>query len=150
MNQQVQNDSQGFYEQYRGSFIGILKWSQLDELWSTLRTITDCKWYIYAIGEDLPEQPVSDEQLGRFITEIDILLRKEHKEDYCGVVYVDNRSKPTFVKIYDPNNLGVVCGFSDNPPLPGWILSQVRPEHLDQNTFLSGSRKRWWRRLFSR
>ena len=65
------------------------------------------------------------------------------------MVYVDNKTEPSFIKIYDPNNLGVVCGFSDNPPLPGWIVSLIKPEPLDENTFLPQSRKRWWRRIFS-
>jgi len=138
-----------FYTRYRGGFIGLLRWPQLDDFWRVLRSSKGENWYIYAIGEALPEQPVTSEQLDTFVTEIDILLRKEHQEDYCGVVYVDDKTEPTFIKIYDPNNLGVVCGFSDNPPLPGWIISLIKPELLDENTFLPQSRKRWWRRLFS-
>ncbi|MCK7500047.1 MAG: hypothetical protein MZW92_64195 [Comamonadaceae bacterium] len=39
----------------------------------------------------------------------DDLLRKEHREDYCGIVYADDlRPADACVKIYDPNNLGVV------------------------------------------
>lgn len=137
-----------FYLQYRGSFTGILRWPQLDEFWQTLRSVADEGWYIYAIGETVPTTPVSPEELNRFINEVDALLRKEHDEDYCGVVYVDDKTAPSFVKIYDPNNLGVSCGFSDNPPLPGWILSLLKPEALDETTFITQSRKRWWRRLF--
>ena len=114
-----------------------------------LRSMPATDWYIYAIGEAVPDKPVNPEQLENFITEIDALLRKEHKEDYCGVVYVDDKSEPSFIKIYDPNNLGVVCGFSDNPPLPGWIISKIKPDVLDENTFLPQSRKKWWRRIFS-
>ncbi len=139
-----------FYRRYRGGFSGILRWPQLDAFWETLKSVADDSWYIYAIGESVPTAPVTSEQLNKFITEIDVLLRKEHQEDFCGVVYVDDKSEPGFIKIYDPNNMGVVCGFSDNPPLPGWILSRIRPEQLDENTFLPQSRKRWWRRLFGK
>lgn len=149
MQPQVRQDEPDFYTRFRGSFSGILKWSQLDELWHVLKATTNTGWYIYAIGEDAPQQPVSAEQLNTFIDEIDLLLRKEHRENYCGVVYVDDKTHPTFVKIYDPNNLGVVCGFSDNPPLPGWILSRIKPEVLDEKHLTSQSRKQWWRRLFS-
>ena len=138
-----------FYRRFRGSFTSILRWPQLDEFWQRLRTGLNADWYIYAIGEEVPEAPASPEQMERFISEIDTLLRKEHQEDFCGVVYVDDREAPGFIKIYDPNNLGVVCGFSDNPPLPGWILSKIKPEPLDENTFQTQSRKRWWRRIFS-
>lgn len=138
-----------FYTRYRGSFFGILKWPQLDKLWQVLIRKADSDWYIYAIGEPPPEQSVSAEKVIIFIEEINKLLKKEHKEDYCGVVYVDDKNNPAFIKIYDPNNLGVVCGFSDNPPVPGWILTLIKPELLDENTFLTQSRQRWWQRIFS-
>ena len=131
------------------AYTGILRWQQLDALWEIIRSQADAGWYIYAIGEEVPQDPTSGTQVKIFIDEINSLLRKEHQEDYCGVVYVDNKTEPTFIKIYDPNNLGVVCGFSDNPPLPGWIISLIKPELLDENTFTSQSRRRWWRRIFS-
>lgn len=137
-----------FYTRFRGSFSGILQWAQLDAFWHLLRSKTDSQWYIYAIGEPVPEQPASSAQLATFIGEIDALLRKEHQEDYCGIVYVDDLTNPEFIKIYDPSNLGVVCGYSNNPPLPGWIISLIKPEELKADTFLSQSRKRWWKRLF--
>jgi len=119
-----------FMQTYRGAFSGILRWPQLDELWETLRQQTDKQWYIYAVGETDP------------------LLRSEHKEDYCGIVYVDNRQSPSFIKIYDPHNLGVVCGFSDNPPLPGWILSLQEPIDLQTALPPAGNRRSWWQKLF--
>ena len=149
MNSQQQDNLSEFYRRYRGGFIGILKWPQLDEFWQVLRKKANANWYVYTIGEVPPEQPVTAQQFDTLITEIDALLRKEHQEDYCGVVYVDDKTEPTFVKIYDPHNLGVVCGYSDNPPLPGWIISLIKPEPLNENTFLPQSRKRWWRRIFS-
>jgi len=150
MSEALRNTNSEFYSSYRGGFVGILKWPQLDEFWDVLRSKADSNWYIYAIGEPVPEKPVSNEDLNTFISEIDILLRKEHQEDYCGVVYVDSKTDPAFIKIYDPNNLGVVCGFSDNPPLPGWIIARIKPELLDENTFLSQSRKHWWQRIFKK
>jgi len=149
MKPQTQTNESEYYTRFRGAFSGILKWTQLDEFWDVLKSRADVGWYIYAIGEEPPQQPVNADQLNLFIKEIDLLLRKEHREDYCGVVYVDDKNHPSFIKIYDPNNLGVVCGFSNNPPLPGWILSLIRPELLDKNTFASQARKRWWRRIFS-
>ena len=80
--------------------------------------------------------------------EIDKLLRQEHNEDYCGIVYADDIKQPAFVKIYDPNNLGVSCGYSDNPPLPGWVMSKLPPCDLPATRVLPANRKRWWRRLF--
>lgn len=148
MKHNPEADHSSFYSQFRGKFYGILKWHQLDELWQRIKSQTNTNWYIYAVGEAVPETPVTEQQLSVFISEINTLLRKEHENDYCGIVYVDSLTEPRFVKIYDPNNLGVVCGYSNNPPLPGWTLSFEKPELLDRNTFLTQSRKRWWQRLF--
>ena len=73
---------------------------------------------------------------------------KEHEEDYCGIVYADDLQQPSFIKIYDPHNLGVSCGYSENPPLPGWIMSQIAPCDLPAAQALTGTRRRWWQRLF--
>jgi len=99
------------------------------------------------VGESLPQQPASAERVRTFLSEIERLLRKEHDEDYCGVVFTDSMEAPQFVKIFDPNNLGVSCGFSESPPLPGWILSKLPPVDLDASAPLPGNRRRWWQRL---
>jgi hypothetical protein len=131
---------------FRGSFTSTLRWPQLDALWDRLREAPE-GWYIYAVGEPPPNSPVSAEQLRRFLAEIDQLLRREHDEDYCGIVYADRLAAPAMIKVYDPNNLGVSCGYSDNPPLPGWVLSRLPPVDLVAARQPAG-RRRWWRRLF--
>lgn len=138
-----------FLAAFRGSFTGVLRWPQLDALWDTLKQDAGGGWYVYAIGEPPPAAPVSAEELQRFIDEVDELLRRDHGEDYCGIVYADDLSAPGFVKIFDPHNLGVSCGYSDNPPLPGWILSKLPPVDLQAPAPLPGNRRRWWRRLFA-
>jgi hypothetical protein len=138
-----------FRAAFRGSFTGVLRWHQLDALWQQLRDMAADDWYLYAVGEPPPVQPASAQQLDRFVSEIDELLRREHEEDYCGIVYVDDPETPSFVKIFDPNNLGVSCGYSDNPPLPGWILSKLPPVDLQAPGPLPGNRRRWWQRLFA-
>ncbi|MDJ0873574.1 MAG: hypothetical protein QNJ87_17615, partial [Gammaproteobacteria bacterium] len=64
-----------------------------------------------------------------------------------GIVYADDLEKPSFVKIYDPNNLGMVCGYSEQPPLPGWVMSKLRPADLQTAMPPPGNRRRWWARL---
>jgi hypothetical protein len=100
------------------------------------------------VGEPPPQQPVSAASLQKFLTEIDQLLRSEHEEDYCGVVFADSMEAPRFVKIFDPNNLGVSCGFSTHPPLPGWILSKLPPVDLKTPLAMPRNRRHWWQRLF--
>ena len=136
-----------FREAFRGSFYGVLRWPQLDALWETLRMDAAAGWYIYAVGTEPPTAQAGADKMVEFLGEIDVLLRREHGEDYCGVVYTDSFDTPSFVKIFDPHNLGVSCGFSDNPPLPGWILSKIPPTDLKAPD-LAGNRRRWWQRLF--
>ena len=140
------SSAEPFLEAFKGSFTSALRWPQLDALWERLRAVPD-GWFIYAIGEPPPERPVPPEDLARFIDRIDALLRQEHDQDYCGIVYADAPEAPSMIKIYDPNNLGVSCGYSDNPPLPGWVLSRVPPIDL-QAVRQPAGRRRWWRRLF--
>lgn len=138
-----------FLRAYQGNFRSMLRWEQLDRLWETLRTQTrDDEWYIYAVGETPPATPSENGALDRFISEIDALLRREHEEDYCGIVYVDDPDNPGFIKIYDPNNLGSVCGPGlKPPPLPGWILTTLPPVDLNAAIAPPATRRRWWQRL---
>ena len=137
-----------FLQRFEAGSTGILHWSQLDELWARLRDGADDGWYVYAVGEAVPEAPASAAEFCRFVGEIDALLRQEHDEDYCGVVYVDDRENPEFVKIFDPNHLGSSCGSSGLRVLPGWVLSRVPPVDLQAAMPPTGSRRRWWQRLF--
>jgi len=132
---------------FRGSFTSALRWPQLDGLWQQVRTQPE-GWFVYAIGEPPPQTPATSGDLLRFVDEIDQLLRREHDEDYCGIVYADDLGAPTMIKVYDPNNLGVSCGYSDNPPLPGWVLSHLEPVDLEAARQPAG-RRRWWKRLFA-
>jgi len=138
-----------FVEAFRGTFYGVLQWDQLADFWSVLKDHADQGWYLYAVGEAPPAEAASPQQVRRFIDEVDALLRREHAEDYCGIVYTDSFDDPSYVKIFDPNNLGVSCGFSDNPPKPGWIMSLMPPVDLEANMPLPGNRRRWWQRIFS-
>jgi hypothetical protein len=143
------DQNHSFIAAYRGSFRSALHWEHLDALWEAVLEQTDGPWYVYAVGEPPPEEPVEAPDLERFVSEVDTLLRREHDEDYCGIVYADDMQAPSFVKIYDPNNLGSSCGPGFGVPIhPGWILSRVPPVDLDAATPPPGNRRRWWQRVF--
>jgi hypothetical protein len=143
------NSEHPYFTAFKGSFSGILRWSQLDELWQKVVSDKEGGWYIYPVGEQPPEMPATADEIEKFIPEIDRLLRKEHDEDYCGVVYADNRENPEFIKIFDPNSLGTSCSTHPIAPLPGWILSKMQPVDLPAAMPQTGSRKRWWQKIFS-
>ncbi len=133
---------------YKGKFTSVMRWPQLDKFWNLFRGQADDGWYIYAVGEHPPQVTASKRQLLKFIDEVDTLLHKEHDEDYCGIVYIDNHQHAEFIKIFDPNNLGVSCGFSEKPPLPGWILSRIQPVELEAALYPPKNRQRWWQGIF--
>lgn len=137
-----------FHAAFRGRFENVLRWEQLDELYDRLKANAAAGWYIYAVGEQPPSEPSDPDRVLHFLDEIMVLLRSEHDEEFCGIVYVDSLEQPSFVKFFDPNNLGVSCGFSENPPLPGWIMSTTAPQDLAATAPLPGNRRRWWQRLF--
>jgi hypothetical protein len=145
---ELTRDLNPYLAAFRGSFTSALRWHHLDDLWGRLRASPQ-GWYVYAIGEPPPDVPATVAELSRFVDEIDALLRREHDEDYCGIVYADSLIEPEMIKIYDPNNLGVSCGYSDNPPLPGWVLSRLQPVDLESTRQPAG-RRRWWQRIFAK
>ncbi len=136
-----------FLDAFRGRFTSALHWTQLDALWARVRARADAGWYLYTVGEPPPCAPADADGVGRFVEDLDRLLRAQHQERLCGIVYADDLDTPRMIKVYDPHNLGVVCGSSDNPPLPGWVLSLLPPVDLPAAQQPSGGRRRWWRRL---
>ena len=137
-----------FAEQYHGALVCILRWPQLDQLWQWLRE-QPAGWYVYQIGEEPPEAPLDAEALQVVLEELDALLRHDHREDYCGIVYVDDPTAPTFIKVYDPNNLGASCGSSGRVIPPRWLISRTPPERVEDEGPTPGNRRRWWQRLFA-
>ncbi|HUW50384.1 MAG TPA: hypothetical protein VMV75_05145 [Sulfuricella sp.] len=136
-----------FHRLMNGRLFSLLSWDQLTEFWT--KVDRGVGWYLYAVGEAPPSLAAVSEQVEKFIVEMDVLLRRDHQESYCGIVYADNLDNPSLIKIYDPHNLGVSCGSSKNPPLPGWIMSRVIPAELQQKHALPGNRRRWWQNLFN-
>lgn len=143
------NTESAFLNAYRGRFSNMLRWPDFHKLIQTLQAYNDGNWYLYAVGEPPPEAPSSKQESEKFLLEIEKLIEADHDEDYCGIVYVDDREQPTFVKFYDPNNLGASCGSSGKHVFPGWIMSRLPPEDLQLAFPLPGNRRRWWRNLFS-
>ncbi len=130
---------------FNGRLYSLLAWSQLDAFWG--RIDPEAGWFVYALGEARPETPADAAHVTAFLREIDGLLRREHHEDYCGIVYADDLESPSLVKIYDPNHLGSSCGASGHHILPGWVLSRMPPSDLSPSHLVPQNRKRWWQGL---
>ncbi|OAD22704.1 hypothetical protein THIOM_001482, partial [Candidatus Thiomargarita nelsonii] len=59
-----------FQEHYKGRFINMLRWPQLDQLWDKVKAQPN-DWYIYFVGETVPTAPIDATELNQFIEEID-------------------------------------------------------------------------------
>lgn len=133
---------------YNGLLYSLMSWQQLADFWPKINPASG--WYLYAVGQALPDSIAIDSQVGKFIKELDILLRQEHRETYCGIVYTDDLNEPNLVKIYDPNHLGSACGSSKTVSVPGWIMSRMPPSELSPAWIVPANRTRWWHALSER
>lgn len=139
-------DTNDYLATFNGRFTSALRWSQFDALWARARENPQ-GWYAYDLAESPPAQPLTADAFLRFSAELEQRLRREHDEDYCGIVYADDLEAPTMVKVYDPRNLGMVCGSSARPPLPGWVLSRLAPSDLPATQRPPPEQVSWWRRF---
>lgn len=131
---------------FDGRLFSILSWTQLETFWNKLDP--SAGWFLYAVGENRPLAPADAPQVEAFLQHIHDLLRREHEEDYCGIVYADDVDNPSLIKIYDPNNLGSVCGGSGKERvLPGWIISRMLPSDLTPSHAVPQNRRRWWQQF---
>ena len=136
-----------YQRHFKGSFTSALRWPQLDSLWEAVKQQPD-GWYIYFVGKELPQTQVDKDSLLRFITEIDALLHKDHKHDYCGIVYSDDFDSPKMIKIFDPKNLGSSCGSSGQIVPPRWVLSKIPPDEIEDDAPIPMNRQRWWQNIW--
>ncbi|MDD2914873.1 MAG: hypothetical protein PHP70_06085 [Gallionella sp.] len=135
----MENATNEFQARLNGRFQGILQWSQLDELWTRVKI---GEWYVYQLGELVPQNPLKGEALAQRIDALDALLHREHDETYCGIVYADDAEAPTLIKVYDPSHMGSSCSTVPSPP--GWILSATPPQAIELHTPVPNNRRRWW------
>ncbi|MDP3583665.1 MAG: hypothetical protein Q8R61_00940 [Thiobacillus sp.] len=144
MAQSSSNQPDEFDRYYNGLLYSVMRWDQLTAFWQ--KVDAGAGWYLYAVGQQVPQAPSAADKVQQFTRELDELLRREHHEDYCAIVYADNLDAPNFIKIYDPNHLGSSCGSSatKSSVLPGWLMSKTPPRELEMRGVVTGQRKRWW------
>jgi len=87
---------------------------------------------------------IAPKDLEAEIAAIDTILRENHNEDYCGIVYVDNPNEPSLIKVFGPKNLGASCGSSGSKTWPRWILSHMPPTEVGVKLDHKG-KPAWWK-----
>ena len=145
-----ENQTETFLSAFNGKFFGVLRWNQVDDLWAVLKKAEDSKWYVYAVGEEPPTKALEHKEFVTVIEKINTLLRQEHDEDYCGIIYTDDFKKPNFIKVFDPNNIGTSCSIATKGPLPGWVLSKIPPIDLAEANKPTANRRRWWQKILGK
>lgn len=124
--QTAPDDGSAFRSAYRGEFAGLLAWEDADRVFAAVKAMAE-NWWIYNIHESVPAAPVAAESLVRRIEEIEQFLKRNHKADYCGFVYVDDKVCPRLIKVFDPRNASS-CGLGS--PLPAYTISRMQPVKL--------------------
>ncbi|MCF8178413.1 MAG: hypothetical protein K9J74_07885 [Sulfuritalea sp.] len=134
-----------FERLYTGRLWSVMGWDQLTAFWQCINPAAG--WYLQAGGTSPVPTFADAATVSAFIERIDILLRSDHHESYCGIVYADDLENPRLIKIFDPNNLGSSCGSSKSPTPPGWVMSRVAPDGVLAARPAPENRRRWWRSL---
>lgn len=111
---------------FDGRFSGILTWPEFDSLWTQLRA-APVGWYVFQLSEAPPAEPVTAAGFGQALAAAAAMLAPARDRTWCGAVYVDDRGKPTFVKVYDPFGMAA-CG--GGATLPHVVFSRIRPTPL--------------------
>ena len=104
----------GYREKFTGRLIGLLQWAQIEALWARLA-----------------ERPMPPEAFRQFLSEAEDFLRRRHREDYCGFLYVDDPDDPTFMKVFDPRKMGSACGCGGTV-VPRWTISRMPPQPVGE------------------
>ncbi len=119
--------SQGDYQAlFSGRLYGILQWDRFARIWQYLQDNPE-GWYVRDFRRKaLPADPAPADEFRNWLAETEDFLRRRHREEYCGFLYVDNQETPSFLKIFDPRKMGTSCGCSGGIK-PRWTLSRMPP-----------------------
>ena len=115
-----------FRDAYGGWLSGLLDWDDVVEVFDRIRA-DGRGWWIYDTRSEVPAIPVGESEIANALDEILSFLRRHHRADYCGFVYVDDKNDPRLVKVYDPRN---ASSCSLGTPIPAYTISAMQPEPL--------------------
>lgn len=116
-----------FWRAYAGRFVGVLGWKDFDALWAHLAA-SGGEWFVFDPTGEAPEGPEAD--FGGVLAEARACVEQVRNRSYCGAVFTDSSDAPSFVKVFDPYQMGAVCGTSGERVLPRWIFSRIAPDAL--------------------
>ncbi len=115
-----------YRELFSGRLYGVLQWDRFARIWRYLAENPE-GWYVRDFkGSAVPLAPLPAGEFAAWLQETEDFLRRRHREDYCGFLYVDDQERPSFLKIFDPRKMGTSCGCSGGID-PRWTVSSMPP-----------------------
>lgn len=136
------SETDDFQQAMQATDVVIRSWDELDELLARLHGCASTGWYVYQVGDTPPEAPLESQPMHRFLLDIDASLRLECDQSSCGIVFVDDLQRPTFVKVYHPGAEVEDAGKT----LPVWTISRLKP--VETVSPALANKKFGWRSLF--
>ena len=116
-----------YWRAYQGRASGLLTWEDVDALWPRLAAHPS-GWYAYDLETTPPEAPLSGADFSAFLPQAQTLVNQRRDRSHSGAIYIDNRDRPAFIKIFDPTNMGTSCGGDHEMIFPRYILSKIKPD----------------------
>jgi hypothetical protein len=118
-----------YWNRYGGRFSGILKWEDLDGFWGRLQSSPDA-WYVFDPEQKIPLAAQTSQAFSETVATARALLETRREMSHSGAIYTDHMERPTFVKVFDPSNMGSACNISGQRTMPRWIFSHIPPDPL--------------------
>jgi TusA-related sulfurtransferase len=118
-----------------GTLAGVIAWHVLDQIWHVIQHSEDSKWHVFENDSPLPgeNRPNVVDTRGELASSLNTLkdyLRQSHSQRYCGLVFTDSFTEPTFVRIFDPKLVTSMCNIYGNTPAPSWVISTMDAAQL--------------------
>jgi hypothetical protein len=115
-----------YRESFEGWLSGLMQWDDVEAVLHRIAAEPE-GWWIYETARELPVATEPPASLRARLDDILAFLRRHHRADYCGFAYVDDKTAPALLKVYDPRNASA-CSLA--APLPVFTISRARPERL--------------------
>ena len=118
-----------FWRAWQGRFQGVLSWDDFDALLQLLAQGGGA-WFVWDMEGVVPQRPASQGALAAVLEAVREMNAPVRARSYCGTVYADDPGAPSFVKAFDPYQMGATCGSSGERIMPRFVFSMIRPEPL--------------------
>jgi hypothetical protein len=121
-----------FWRAYQGPMAGMVNWARLDAFWPVLQA-SGGAWYVTDLESGaLPDAPATSDEFAATLALAQAMYDPVRDRSWCGVVFADDPAAPSFVKLFDPWNMGASCGSSGVRVMPRWVLSRIAPDALPE------------------